>query len=177
VRFAEIDFKNDSLQDVLCKAGYEPTERAFFIWEGVSMYLTEEAVRKTLSVIAAHSTPGSVLVMDFAERAMIELLGKFPQLSQHDYTTAWGEPWIFGLPDMREREFFRECGLDLREILSVAGREASTRYLTRSDGTRLGAIRGGRFKERPFLTTLGVLWMFLTRRSKWYALAKLDVRG
>src|SRR2546425_9329571 len=41
----------------------------------------------------------------------------------------------------------RECGLEVREILSFFGPEAAQRYLTRSDGTKLGAIRGGRSEE------------------------------
>ena len=175
VHFAEIDFKKDSLEAVLLNAGYRTNERAFFIWEGVSMYLEEAAVRETLRTISRCSLRGSSLVMDFAERAMIDLLRKFPHLSQHNYTTHWGEPWVFGVPDNREREFFQECGLELREVFSIVGREARNRYLTRSDGTKLGAVRGGAPSERRLTTSLRVVWMFLTRRSKWYAIAKLDV--
>jgi methyltransferase (TIGR00027 family) len=175
VQFAEIDFKKDVLLDVLCNAGYQPTAKSFFIWEGVSMYLSEGAVRATLGTIGHHSGSGSSLVMDFAGRAMIDLLQKFPNLSQHNYTTEWGEPWTFGVPDTLEAEFFRECGLEVREILTFVGREAMRRYLTRSDGTRLGTVRGGPPRRGQFATMLGLLWMFFTRRSKWYALAKLDV--
>jgi len=175
VRFAEIDFKRDSLKDVLAGAGYDPAKKTFFIWEGVSMNLSEEAVRGTLRTVASYSGHGSRLVMDFAERAMIEMLEKLPELSQHDYTTKWGEPWTFGLPDGKEREFFRECGLEARETLSCFGREAARRYLTRADGTSFGSIRGGSPRRRKLITALRVIWMFLTTRSKWYALAALDV--
>ena len=175
VRFAEIDFQKDALHDVLQTAGYQEDQKTFFIWEGVAMYLRESAVRETLRTISRHSAKGSSLVMDFAERSMIDLLEKFPYLSQHNYTTHWGEPWIFGLPDDREGEFFRECGLELREVLPVFGRAARDRYLTRSDGTRLGSVRGGSPERHQFSTALGVIWMFLTRRSKWYALASLNI--
>ena len=175
VRFTEVDFKKDSLPEVLSRAGYQPNEKTFFIWEGVSMYLSEGAVRDTLRTISSHSIPGSSLVMDFAEQASIEMLEKFPQLSQHRYTTRWGEPWIFGLPDMREHEFFRDCGLEPQEILSFFSREAAKRYLTRTDGTLLGRTWGGPPSYRAFSTTIRVLWMFLTYRSRWYALADLAV--
>ncbi len=176
VRFTEIDFKRDSLRDVLAAAGYERSEKTFFIWEGVSMYLSEDAVRETLRTISNHSDKGSSLVMDFAEHAIIDMLQKLPQLSQHNYTTHWGEPWIFGVPDMREREFFLECGLTLREILRFFGPETAKRYLTRSDGTRFGNTRGGPPNRRALITTLRVIWMLLTRRSRWYALADLAVQ-
>ena len=113
--------------------------------------------------------------MDFAGRALIEMLDRFPGLAQHNYTTHWGEPWTFGLPDEKEREFFAESGLDVREFLSFFGRDAIRRYLTRSDGTRFGSVRGGRPARRAFTTLVRVIWMFLTRRSKWYALAALTV--
>jgi methyltransferase (TIGR00027 family) len=174
VHFTEIDFKVDSLKDVLARAGYRADKKTFFIWEGVSFYLSENAVRATLGTIASYSAPGSTLVMDFAGRAMIEMLEKLPELSQHNYTTNWGEPWIFGVPDGKEREFFAECGLAVREIFSLFSRDAVQRYLTRSDGTKLGSIRGGRPSRRAFTTALRAIWMFSTRRSKWYALAVLS---
>ena len=175
VRFIEIDFKKDSLREVLSRAGYQPNEKTFFIWEGVSMYLSEGAVRETLRTISNYSIPGSSLVMDFAEQASIQMFGKFPQLSQHKYTTHWGEPWIFGVPDMKERDFFRDCGLEAREILSFFTREAAKRYLTRADGTVLGRTWGGPPSYQAFSTTIKVLWTFLTHRSRWYALADLVV--
>lgn len=175
VHFAEIDFKKDALADVLSNAGYKASERTFFIWEGVSMYLSESAVRETLRAISSYSAPGSSIVMDFAGQAMIEMLQKLPELSQHNYTTHWGEPWIFGVPDGREREFFHECGLEVREILTVFGREATRRYLTRSDGKRFGTPRGGGPRDAKLSTIARMMWMLVTRRSKWYALAKLDV--
>jgi methyltransferase (TIGR00027 family) len=174
VQFAEIDFKRNTLRDVLHAAGYTPSEKTFFIWEGVSMYLSEQSVRKTLRTIADYSAPGSSLVMDFASQAMIELLEKFPRIPQHKYTTAWGEPWISGVPDNREHEFFLECGLQLRETLSFFGRDAAKRYLTRVDGTRIGSVRGGSPRGQLW-TIVRLLWMFFTRRSNWYAVAELVV--
>ena len=175
VRFAEIDFRRDKLQDVLAGAGYRSSEKAFFIWEGVSMYLEEAAVRETLCAIARNAAGGSSLVMDFAEQAMLDLLGKFPHLSQHNYTTKWGEPWIFGVPDNEEEKFFQDCGFEVIEVLTCFGRDAAKRYLTRADGRRFGSVRGNPPSRRTFTTTLRVIWIFLTRRSKWYALAALKV--
>jgi O-methyltransferase involved in polyketide biosynthesis len=139
------------------------------------MYLTERAVRETLRTISSYSAPGSSLVMDFAESASVDMLDRFPNLSQHKYTTDWGEPWIFGIPDMLEHEFFQECGLQPREILSFFSRETAKRYLTRANGKLLGRTWGGPPQDRPISTTVRLLWMFLRRRSRWYALADLVV--
>ena len=190
VRFVEIDFKQDSLRDVLVGAGYQPSQKTFFIWEGVSMYLTEEAVRETLHAVATDSAPGSSLVMDFACEALIDAMAMFPNHPQHRYTTHWGEPWLFGVPDTKDREFFRETGLALREAISMVRGDALRRYLTRADGTRLGRGRWGRRRNESTQLSRAVralrgaasagnvvrmIWMALTRRSKWYALAELSV--
>lgn len=175
VRFTEIDFKRDSLRDVLKAAGYKPTEETFFIWEGVSMYLSAEAVQKALRTISEYSAPGSSLMMDFAEQASVLMFAKFPDLSQHKYTTRWGEPWIFGLPDLRERDCFRNCGLELRDILGLFSREAADRYLKREDGSLLGRTFTRRPSDRSSAPSLRVIWFFLTHRSRWYAIADLVV--
>jgi hypothetical protein len=46
---------------------------------------------------------------------------------------------VFGLPVGREREFLREIGLDLRESFTIGGEESLERFLTKRDGTQVGA--------------------------------------
>ncbi len=64
-RRIEIDFLVDELADKLDEAGFVRGLRTFFIWEGVSMYLTRRAVQDTLTVVRTLSSPGSEIAMDF----------------------------------------------------------------------------------------------------------------
>jgi methyltransferase (TIGR00027 family) len=48
VRVVEVDFERDSLRERLRAAGLQGGLRTFFVWEGVAMYLTREAVKNTL---------------------------------------------------------------------------------------------------------------------------------
>ena len=173
VVYAAIDFKQQDLIDVLRAAGYDPTQKAFFIWEGVSMYLSEETVRRTLTLLARHSAPGSSLMMDYAGRAFIDILEKHPNHPQHKYTTGWGEPWVFGVPDQDNQKFFAECGFQTRQVLGFFGPAVSKKYLTRQDGTRLD--RGGRGSLRMFLRILPMILTLMMRKSRGYALAELVV--
>jgi methyltransferase (TIGR00027 family) len=66
VRFVSVDFARDSLEDELLRAGHDPDETSFWIWEGVTPYLPLEATRATLSAIAARSAPGSRLAVTYA---------------------------------------------------------------------------------------------------------------
>lgn len=144
--YAAIDFRRDDLGRVLADAGYDPALRTFFIWEGVTMYLPEEAVRQTLSWVAQHAGPGSTIVFDFAHKRLIELIHTIRDehlpteaarvaMARVRQITKWGEPWIFGIEEGQEREFLGSVGLELRELMSMSGEEATRRYLTRSDGS------------------------------------------
>jgi methyltransferase (TIGR00027 family) len=186
VVFVEIDFKREKVCDVLAAAGYREDQKTFFIWEGVSMYLTEDAVRSTLGTVGG-AAPGSRLVMDFTTRSLVDVMTRNPKLPQVRYTSRWGEPWIFGIPDGREREFFGKFNLELGEVLSPFGRDGRERYLTRADGTTLGPSRRERRSQRSgkgamsgvarlrmLVTMLPFLWNLL-RGRRGYALAVLTV--
>jgi methyltransferase (TIGR00027 family) len=137
--YVTIDFNRDKLGDALRQAGYDPHRKTFFTWEGVSMYVAEQGVRETLRTIATQSAPGSSLVMDFVTNTTLEFMIKYPQFGVGRFLEAWGEPWVFGVPSGAEREFFAEAGLEAREFFPMFGPDAIKRYLTKPDGSILGA--------------------------------------
>lgn len=173
VVYVPVDFNADKLGDVLREAGYRISEKTFLIWEGVSMYLPEERVRETLRSIATESAPGSSLVMDYASRGALEFMTKYPEFSPSKMLEAWGERWMFGVPDGQEKQFFAEAGLDASELFPVYSAESVKRYLTRSDGTTLGMPAGA---ARPTLPPEALAdAMEIGKRGAWYALAELTV--
>jgi methyltransferase (TIGR00027 family) len=145
--YVAIDFQHEDLPGVLTRHGYDPAQRTFFILEGVTMYLPEEAVRDTLRFVAAHP-PGSGIVFDFVYRAMVDMLARIdlasvPQAArpfvERFLNLIKDEPWVFGIPVDAEREFLREFGLELRSAFTIGGEESLERYLTKVDGTQVGA--------------------------------------
>jgi len=145
--YVAIDFQHEDLPAVLMRHGYDPAQRTFFILEGVTMYLPEDAVRRTLRFVAGHP-PGSGVVFDFVYSAMVEMLARIDMANvpaaarpfvERFLNLIKDEPWVFGLPLGGEREFLGELGLDLREAFAVGGEESLKRYLTRADGTQVGA--------------------------------------
>lgn len=145
--YVPIDFQHEDLPAVLTRHGYDPVQRTFFILEGVTMYVQEDAVRATLRFVAAHP-PGSGLVFDFVYRAMIDMIAGIdwatvPQAAkpflERFLKLIKDEPWVFGLPVGGEREFLGECGLELREAFMIGGEDSLKRYLTKADGTQVGA--------------------------------------
>ena len=83
--YVTIDFNRDKLGDALRQAGYDPKQKTFFTWEGVSMYVAEEGVRETLRTIATQSAPGSSLVMDYTTKTSLEFMAKFPQFGPANF--------------------------------------------------------------------------------------------
>src|SRR5205085_2098893 len=64
VNFVPANLLTDSWLDNLVKAGFDPRKRTFFLWEGVTCYLSREAMEKTFRTIATIA-PGSVVVFDY----------------------------------------------------------------------------------------------------------------
>jgi len=87
VSFVSIDFEREALATVLDRAGHDPSSPTCWIWEGVVMYLTREAMHSTLAGIADRSARGSTLIVNyhsghrrFFARLMYRLIGE-PQIS------------------------------------------------------------------------------------------------
>lgn len=66
VKFVEIDFEGETLEEGLRRNGISTIEKTFFSWLGVTMYLTDEAIDETLRSIACWPT-GSQVVLTFAQ--------------------------------------------------------------------------------------------------------------
>jgi len=87
VSFVSIDFERESLGAVLDRAGHDRSSSTCWIWEGVVMYLTRDAMRATAGGIAGRSAPGSTLIVNyhtihrrFLARLIFRLIGE-PQIS------------------------------------------------------------------------------------------------
>jgi methyltransferase (TIGR00027 family) len=145
--YVPIDFQHEDLRDVLIRHGYDPTVPTFFILEGVTMYLPEDAVRATFRFVGSHQ-PGSGIVFDYVYRAMIDFLATanvetMPVVSRPFFerfkNLIKDEPWIFGVPVGGERQFVAEFGLELREAFMIGGEDSLNRFVTKADGTQVGA--------------------------------------
>jgi methyltransferase (TIGR00027 family) len=87
VSFVSMDFERESLDTVLERAGHDHAVPTCWIWEGVVMYLTREAMRATLAGVARRSARGSTLIVNYHEahrrfvaRVIFWLIGE-PQIS------------------------------------------------------------------------------------------------
>ena len=65
LRYVSVDFGRESLLERLSEAGLDRSRPAFWVWEGVTMYLPHEATDETMAAIAQLSASGSRLVLTY----------------------------------------------------------------------------------------------------------------
>lgn len=65
LRYVPVDFARDALGEALAAAGHDPDAPTVWVWEGVVMYLRDEALRSTLAAVRGRSGPGSTLILHY----------------------------------------------------------------------------------------------------------------
>lgn len=123
----QVDFERDSIEERLRAAGLEVGASTVWVWEGVSMYLDEPAVRATLDLVRGLSAPGSLLAFD----AWCPPAGGLARLARRDlpslaFRLLYHEPLVWGPPQERLAPLLREHGLTLVEL--VEARALVARY-------------------------------------------------
>jgi len=108
VSFVPMDFTKDNLLDQLRNAGYSEQQNTFFLWEGVTYYLPESAVKDTLHFVRDHSASGSRIAFDYFGASNPGINNP-----RHIYAR-WGEPLLFGFPKNRARDYVQQEGLGVR---------------------------------------------------------------
>jgi methyltransferase (TIGR00027 family) len=125
----EIDFRTQSLAERLADAGVTAGPRTFVAWEGVTPYLSEDAVHATMATLRDVCSPGSRLALD-AWRGPTEpgsLLDHVRGAATHAFA-AIGEPLTFGLPPTEFRAMLARFGFQVLD--QVGGAELAARYAT-----------------------------------------------
>jgi len=127
VRFVPIDFNLEPFDTALATSGFDASQPALFVWEGVSQYLQPAAVDAVLRTIASMAY-GSELVFTYVlEEAMT---GRFRADRSADFrkvTRRLPEPWLFGIDPSKLQAFLADHGLVLCE--DVGAEEHIARYL------------------------------------------------
>ena len=133
VAYAQIDFLSQSLDQVLETAGFDKTIPAFFIWEGVTNYLSESSVRQTLEYIGALA-PGTRLAFTYVHRDAIDSPAENVKTGVSKLLKKQGEPWTYGILPEALPSLLRGHNLQLLEDTGSAAYRK--RYLY-SKGTHL----------------------------------------
>jgi methyltransferase (TIGR00027 family) len=114
VRLVALDFEQDDLLTALAEHGYRTDYRAFFVCEGVTQYLTEGGVRRTLEGLRA-AAPGSRLVFTYVHRDFIDGSNRYGTRTLYRNTRQRHQLWQFGLQPDDVAGFIADYGWRLVE--------------------------------------------------------------
>lgn len=82
------------------EGAFDAARPALIVWEGVSFYLTEAAVRATLRRVAEGCHPRTTIVFDYVEKKLVE--GRSTRAEDNallELLAGEGEPFLFGVND------------------------------------------------------------------------------
>jgi methyltransferase (TIGR00027 family) len=109
IRLVPVDFERDDLAAELAKYGYRADSRTFFVWEGVTQYLTADAVRATFEYLRS-AAAGSRLVFTYVRRDFIEGENLYGAKSAYRRFREKRQIWRFGLHPDAVSEFIADYG-------------------------------------------------------------------
>jgi methyltransferase (TIGR00027 family) len=143
VKLVPIDFNQESLKDILEKAGYKEHEKTLFIWEGVSYYLDAESVDATLEFVSHSSQAESIIAFDYtvslSEENLPDYYGakEFAQTMKEQHAN---EELLFSIEEGKIEPFLE--GIDLKMIDHLNNEEIEKTFLTKDNGSLIGPITG-----------------------------------
>lgn len=135
--FVPLDFERDDPVEALVQAGFRRDQPACVGWMGVTPYLTEDAVMRTLRTLAGLA-PGSVVCFDY--RVAPGLLGPVDRVINEmlaSKAAAAGEPWVSSFDPVALQG--QVLALGFGSAVSLVPDELNARYYARrKDGLRIG---------------------------------------
>jgi methyltransferase (TIGR00027 family) len=120
VRFVATDFRQRDLEPAMDAAGYRESARTFFLWEGVTSYLTEAAVDSTLRW-CSRAAPGSLLLFTYIHRDVLTRPDAFIGTERlFASLEKVGEKLTFGIKPSKLPEFLAKHGMYLETDAGAA---------------------------------------------------------
>jgi methyltransferase (TIGR00027 family) len=139
VQLVAVDFNCQRLEDVIEDADFDKNCRTFFLWEGVTNYLTAQAVDVTFRAIR-EIAQSSLVLFSYVDKAMFASSAKFEGTGTLNRTLQRaGENWTFGFDPSELPEYLAQRGFRLIDDLG------SVKYREHYLGAHRRLLRGYEF--------------------------------
>lgn len=116
VHLVAVDFERDDLMAALAGQGYRREARTFLVWEGVTQYLSAEAIDTTFEQLRSVPT-GSRLDFTYVQRDFIDGVDISAAPSLYRRFRERSQVWKFGLPPDEVAQFLDGYGWQLLDQL------------------------------------------------------------
>jgi methyltransferase (TIGR00027 family) len=139
--YVPINFTKDSLAEKLAEAGFVENRTSLFLLEGVTMYLSGDAVDRTFTFIRDVSGKGSVVVFDYIYAGVLRQENKYYGEKDIFKTVAKaGEAWLFALEEGEIEQFLQKYDFTLKNHSNAQVLEEQ--YFRNQEGEIVGNING-----------------------------------
>lgn len=119
-RAVSIDFLQNSISETLLASGFSSAARNLVLWEGVTNYLTRQAVTDVFENFARISAPGTLILFTYVHSAVLDCSFKAAGLDRLNQRLAkWGESWTFGFHPEELPGFLADLGYVLIQDLGA----------------------------------------------------------
>ncbi len=143
VTFVTINFNEESLKDILEKAGYKNHQKTLFIWEGVSYYLEVESVDTTLEFVSHASHHESAIAFDYTISISEENINDYYGVKEFSHKMKEhhaNEALMFSIDEGETESFLEQRGLKMVDHLD--NKEIEKTFLLYENGSLIGQITG-----------------------------------
>ncbi|MBN1188367.1 MAG: SAM-dependent methyltransferase [Dehalococcoidales bacterium] len=139
--FVPLDFNRESLPEKIAQAGFAPGRKTLFLLEGITMYLSKEAVENTFRFISEAASSGSLVVFDYIHAAVLRREhGYYGERKIYDTVARVGEEWTFAFDESEIDRFLEKYGFRERDHSRTP--ELEDKYFRNSQGSIVCRING-----------------------------------
>jgi len=142
ITYVPVDFERQTIRDRLLECGYDLSQKTLFIWEGVTMYISPDAVEETLSFVATQPAKGSGIIFNYCFQSVVDgSCTLFGAEKFRKYVMKKGEPILFGIETGMAETFLKQRGFS--QVIDADGKALAKIYFTGPNkGRRLPEFGG-----------------------------------
>lgn len=120
VHLTPIDFETTSISEALAKSCFDPSLPTFVTWQGVTYYLSIDAIEHVFSDLGNYCKGGLDIVLDYIDDRYFENWKKSRHTRRLHYAVSLvGEPFKSGFNPATFSNWLNERGYDLSEDLNI----------------------------------------------------------
>ena len=139
--FVPINFNKESLAEKIAQAGFIAGRKSLFLLEGVTMYLSQDAIENTFRFIEDASGSRSLIVFDYIYAGVLRKENKYyGERDIYKTVATAGEEWTFALEQGEVERFLSKYGFQQKDHSGT--QELEGRYFRNSRGFIVGKING-----------------------------------
>lgn len=143
ITFISIDFNQESLEEKLLKSGFKKNKKSIFILEGLTYYLSLQAVEDTFNVISELAGDGSEVIFDYVYSSVLR--GEnlhYGESEVFNGVKKENEPWTFGIEEGEIESFLNNKNLEM--IQNLNSKDLEREFFKNELGKVIAKVNGVR---------------------------------